>query len=153
VFPPGGPTLAFCAGVTLDSANLASFAALLIRLVSAPFNALARLSPSSFSFIFRSWSSRVPSLSVTFFSPFVNASMAELGDIALPTELVVGDCASVDRGAACRKGGAGWRLEVASGETGALAGTVDLADLSGARTFLTGSPPGALAGTGGGCIA
>jgi hypothetical protein len=79
--------------------------------------------------------------------------MAELGDIALSAVLVVGDCASVGRGAACRKGGAGCRLEAASGETGALAGTVDFAVLSGARTFLTRSPPGTLAGAGGGCIA
>jgi hypothetical protein len=96
VVPPEGPTLALCAGVTLDSATLASLAALLMRLVSAPFNALARLSLSSRSFIFRSCSSREPSLSVTFFNPFVNASMAELGDIALSAEVVVGDCASVD---------------------------------------------------------
>ena len=93
-FAASGPSLALCAGVSLVLFISASLAALLIRLVSAPFKALARLSLSSFSFIFRSCSSRVPSLSVTFFKPLVNASISELGDMAAfkdAAELGVGD--------------------------------------------------------------
>ena len=101
-FAASGPSLALCAGVSLDLFNSASLAALLIRLVSAPLKALARLSLSSFSFILRSCSSRVPNLRVTFFNPLVNASISELGDIADrgAAEFGVGDCAPAGCGAA-----------------------------------------------------
>jgi hypothetical protein len=149
-FATSGPSFALCAGVIFDLAISASLAALLILLVSAPFNALARLSASSFSFIFRSCSSREPSLSVTFFKPFVKTSISELGDI----DVGVGDCDTAGRGTGCRIGGSGWRLKVATGETGALAGMalVVTLDLGGTRVLFIWISAGAVGLIGGGCM-